>query len=102
MLSPTQEDSTADSGSKGSPNEEKCKQIYKNLLAQQCLGEDVFSMMPEYENLSNPLLNGISQGQTNENIMINDLNNPIVNPYYDQHSSISTNGACQRTYNSPS
>jgi hypothetical protein len=30
--------------SKGSPNEEKNKQIYKNLLAQQCLGQDVFTM----------------------------------------------------------
>lgn len=41
--------------SKGSPNEEKNKQIYKNLLAQQCLGSDVFTMQSQYENLSNPM-----------------------------------------------
>ena len=38
--------------SKGSPNEEKNKQIYKNLLAQQCLGEDVFTLKPAFENMS--------------------------------------------------
>ena len=59
-------DSNEDSGSKskGSPNEEKNKQIYQNLLAQQCLGEDIFSMQPQFENLSNPLINPDGQADS--------------------------------------
>jgi len=44
--------SSPKSDSKGSPNEEKNKQIYKNLLAQQVLGEDVFTLKPAFENMS--------------------------------------------------
>ena len=44
------------SNSKGSPNEEKNKQIYKNLLAQQCLGKDIFSLDSQFESLSDPML----------------------------------------------
>jgi len=65
MQSPSQEENPSmiqspeqSSNSKGSPNEEKNKQVYKNLLAQQCLGEDIFSIAPSYENLTNPLLAG--------------------------------------------
>ena len=45
--------------SKGSPNDEKNKQLYRNLLAQQCLGTDIFTMENDYNNLSDPS-NGLS------------------------------------------
>lgn len=95
--------------SKGSPNEEKNKQIYKNLLAQQCLGQDVFTMQSQYENLSNPIsFNQFGTGQSGSKLptSIRNVNaqmgTPIVNSHLDQHSglfstsTVSSFNACSR------
>jgi hypothetical protein len=75
-----------DNSSKGSPNEEKNKQMYQNLLAEQVLGEDVFSITPDYENLTYPLM------KTNDLLSV--PRQSVLCPkdtYYDQHSSIACN-----------
>jgi hypothetical protein len=100
--------------SKGSPNEEKNKQIYKNLLAQQCLGQDVFTMQSQYDNLSNPIsFNQFGTGQSGDMFSgsklptsIRNVNaqmdTPIVNSHLDQHSGLFCNSvvssfnACSR------
>lgn len=42
--------------SKGSPNEEKNKQIYRHLLAQQCLGDDIFNLNNANQSLTSASL----------------------------------------------
>lgn len=42
--------------SKGSPNEEKNKQIYRHMLAQQCLGDEIFNMNNSHQNLTSASL----------------------------------------------
>ena len=61
------------SKSKGSPNDEKNKQLYRNLLAQQCLGTDIFTMENQFENLSDPSL------ALKTNNLDNLLNNKMIN-----------------------
>ena len=56
--------------SKGSPNEEKNKQIYRHLLAQQCLGDEIFNLNNSYQNLSSAALT-LPQGYLNTQLDLN-------------------------------
>lgn len=89
------------SNSKGSPNEEKQKQVYKNLLAQQCLGHEVFSLTPNYENMTNPLIRTSIETQNPDFLpqAVRGADPAILletttgmNCFYDQHSGIMTQG----------
>lgn len=42
--------------SKGSPNEEKNKQMYRHMLAQQCLGDEIFNLNNAHQNLTSTSL----------------------------------------------
>lgn len=42
--------------SKGSPNEEKNKQIYRHMLAQQCLGDEIFNLNNAHQSLTSATL----------------------------------------------
>jgi len=42
--------------SKGSPNEEKNKQMYRHMLAQQCLGDEIFNLNNPYQSLTSASL----------------------------------------------
>ena len=42
--------------SKGSPNEEKNKQMYRHMLAQQCLGDEIFNLNNSHQNLTSASL----------------------------------------------
>lgn len=42
--------------SKGSPNEQKSMQMYRHLLAHQCLGDEVFNPTNSYQNLTSSAL----------------------------------------------
>lgn len=42
--------------SKGSPNEEKNKQIYRHMLAQQCLGDEILNLNNAHQNLTSASL----------------------------------------------
>jgi len=81
--------------SKGSPNEEKQKQIYKNLLAQQCLGHEIFTMTPNYESLTNPLINSSITNQSTVPQSMRASIDPVNDEnscFFDQHSGIQSNG----------
>ena len=94
LLSPNSEQSNEEmssgSKSKGSPNEEKNKQIYQNLVAMQCLGEEIFSMQPQYENLSNPMFNpGASQVDATRMRTQNGTGHQGMSDFLDQQSIVS-------------
>ena len=79
------------------------------------MGEDIFTMQPSYENLTNPLIAGnSSNGQVDlmraPDASLSDNNENNLNCYFDQHSGIASNNivnsfksTCRQTqgHNSP-